>query len=197
MKEVRELIGIPLRGELTRSLATAPSQLTIENNLDNIQHVLSHFVRLSRPTSLLPQTVVSPDSIDTSTRDAAAPWTWTAADAATTEAVLFPFLVHLAAARNDIESLNFCLGGEMTEDSSSATQYTEPKNHNIAGGIVNCLEQGSGRSPLHVAALNGNTRTVDLLLRSGALVHLRDALGHTALYYVRISTFVKIICLTS
>lgn len=196
VKEVRELIGSPLRGELTRSSGTAPSQPTIEHNLDNIQHVLSQFVRLSRPTSLVPQVVVTPDSIDATAHDAAAPWTWTAAEAATTEAVLFPFLVHLAAARDDIESLNFSLGMETTtDDPAPAALNTESlKYRNIAGSIVNCLEQGSGRSPLHVAALNGNTRAVDLLLRSGALVHLRDALGHTALYYVRILSSV-VVCL--
>ncbi|KAG1790998.1 uncharacterized protein BJ212DRAFT_1593167 [Suillus subaureus] len=49
--------------------------------------------------------------------------------------------------------------------------------------MVNCLDPGSGRSPLHVAASNGNIRCVEKLLESGALVHLRDELGHTALYY--------------
>jgi len=65
------------------------------------------------------------------------------------------------------------------KNESGATEFG-----NIAGGVVNCLESASGKSPLHVAAINGNTRSADLLLRSGALVHLRDTLGHTALYYV-------------
>ncbi|TFK42356.1 asparaginase-domain-containing protein [Crucibulum laeve] len=185
VKEVRDMMGIPLRGELTRAASSAvPSQPTLDNNLDSIQHVLSRFVRLSRPSSALPQITITPETVDSAAQDSAAPWTWTAAEAANTEAVLFPFLVHLAAAKDDIESLSFCLGPIAEGESAAVTSSSEtPKFGNIAGGIVNCLDQGSGRSPLHVAALNGNSRSVNLLLRSGALVHLRDTLGHTALYY--------------
>ncbi len=111
--------------------------------------------------------------------DAAAPWTWTATEAARTEAVLLPFLIHLAAARDDIESLKYCLN---PVDSQNAAEVL--KLGMIPGGVVNCVEAGSGKAPLHVAALNGNTRSVELLLRVGALVHLRDMLGHTALYLV-------------
>lgn len=121
--------------------------------------------------------MVSLDGIDTAARDATASWTWTAAEAASTEIVLIPFLIHLAAAKDDIESIKFCF--DTVKNDSAPTE-----SGNIAGGVVNCLESSSGRSPLHVAAINGNIRSVDLLLRSGALVHLRDTLGHTALYYV-------------
>ncbi|KAF8809099.1 L-asparaginase [Phlegmacium glaucopus] len=177
VKDVRDLIGIPLRGELSRSSGTFLQQpLTPEQNLDSIQQILSQFVRLARPpSSVLPQITVTSDSVDSGAQDAAAPWSWTAAEAATTEAVLFPFLVHLAAARDDLESLNFCL--KPAENDDEALRFKM-----IPGGIVNCLEPSSGKSPLHVACLNGNTRSVELLLRSGALVHLRDILGHTALY---------------
>jgi 60kDa lysophospholipase len=172
------LISTPLRGELSRAFSSAPSHpATVEHNLEQIGNVLSQFVRLSHPPSYGTQPIVSPDGIDTATREATASWSWTAAEAVTTEAVLIPFLIHLAAARDDIESIKFCL--DAAKYDSGATKFG-----NIAGGVVNCLESSSGKSPLHVAAINGNLRSVDLLLRSGALVHLRDTLGHTALYYV-------------
>lgn len=199
LKQVRDLIGIPLRGELTRPSATAPSHATttpsttsLEANLDTIQHVLSQFVRLSRPPSLVPEIVVTSDALATASKasEAAAPWTWTAAEASTAESVLLPFLVHLAAAKNDLESLGYCVESERMladhhghERSSSASEAAG-RYGSIAGGIVNCLDPGSGRSPLHVAALNGHAQAVAMLLQSGALVHLRDTLGHTALYYV-------------
>ena len=145
--------------------------------MEQIGNVLSQFVRLSQPPTRRVQTMMSSDGIDAATRDAAASWSWTAAEAATTEAVLIPFLVHLAAARDDIESIKFCFNAGKGEP--GAVEFG-----NIAGGVVNCMESSSGKSPLHVAAINGNTRSVDLLLRSGALVHHRDTLGHTALYYV-------------
>ncbi|KAK2466740.1 hypothetical protein APHAL10511_000998 [Amanita phalloides] len=180
-KDIRELIGMPLRGELTRPASTPPNQPTINDNLEKIQDVLSQFVRLSRSPSRGPRIVISSELPDSTTQEAAAPWTWTAAEAATAESVLLPFLIHLAAARDDLESLKFCLSAGPEADPSPVPVIRQYGS--IAGGLVNCLEPATGRSPLHVAALNGNIRSVDMLLRSGALVHLRDALGHTALYY--------------
>lgn len=169
---------MPLRGELSRAIVSPFAQqttTTVEQNLEKIQQVLSRFVQLSRPshnTPSIPQiTISSPTPNTPLLNDSTAPWSWTAGEAATTESVLFPFLIHLAAARNDTDSITYCI------DNSRGA---------IGGGVVNYLEPGSGKSPLHIAALNGYVDCVDILLRSGALVHLRDALGHTALYYVRI-----------
>ena len=166
-------MGIPLRGELTRSAAAAPSQPTIDQNIEKIQGLLSQFVRMS---SVTPNTTITAsDRTDEAAQDAAKPWSWTAAEAVSTEVALIPFLVHLAAARDDVEGLKYCL---YTSDSGSHGEST------ITGGIANCLDPGSGRSPLHVAALNGSASCTGMLLESGGLVHLRDSLGHTALYYV-------------
>jgi len=52
--------------------------------------------------------------MDEATQASAKPWSWTAAEAASTEAALVPFLVHLATARNDAESLEFCLSRQLT-----------------------------------------------------------------------------------
>ncbi|KAF9448867.1 L-asparaginase [Macrolepiota fuliginosa MF-IS2] len=197
LKQVRDLIGIPLRGELTRPSATAPSHTatapstaSLDANIGTIQHVLSQFVRLSRPSSLVPEVVVTSDALATASKasDTAAPWTWTAAEASTAESVLLPFLIHLAASRNDLESLEYCVETERMQadhhgHERASTGEPAGRYGGIAGGIVNSLDPGSGRSPLHVAALNGHAQAVAMLLKSGALVHLRDTLGHTALYY--------------
>ena len=182
VQEVRDLIGMPLRGELSRAPGTNLQQpLTAEQDSGTIQQVLSHFIRLAQPSSsVLPQVMITSDSVYSGPQNAAAPWLRTATEAAKTEAVLLPLLIHLAAAKDDLESLKFCLKPADNEDE-------ELKFKMISGGIVNCLEYSSGRSPLHVACLNGNVRSVELLLRSGALVHLRDNLGHTALYFVSCS----------
>ncbi|ESK88051.1 60 kda lysophospholipase-like [Moniliophthora roreri MCA 2997] len=185
MQEVRKLMGVPLRGELTRPSSSAPpSQISIEKNLENLQGVLSRFISLSQTSTKNPAIVVS--DVDNVSQDAAAPWSWTAAEASSIEAVLFPFLIHLAVSKNNVDALKYCLDSsekaseKRPEDSSVANT---PRLSNVAGGLVNCLEPGSGRTPLHIAALNGHTCCIDILLHSGALVHLRDGLGHTALYY--------------
>jgi len=206
LRQLQDLIRIPLRGELTCSSATAPSQVSTapstsgnESSLDTIHHVLSRFIRLSHLPSLIPEIIISSDAIVTAseTQDTAAPWTWTAAEASAAESVLLPFLIHLAAAKNDIENLRYCIETEKLYLDQRG--YNEPlgastagKHGGIAGGIVNCLDPGSGRSSLHTAALNGHTPIVELLLQSGALVHLRDTLGHTALYYVRCIIIISI-----
>ena len=177
-------MGIPLRGELSPAPGTTLQRpLTAEQDSDSTQQIISHFVRLIRPSSFaLPQITITSDFGDTGEqKNAAAPWSKTATEAAKTEAVLLPLLIHLAAAKDDLESLKFCLKPADNEDE-------ELKFKMIPGGIVNCLEYSSGRSPLHVACLNGNVKSVELLLRSGALVHLRDNLGHTALYFVSFSS---------
>jgi lysophospholipase len=183
VQDVRNLIGVPLRGELSRAPGTTLQQpLTEEQDSDSVQQVLSHFVRMIRPSSFaLPQIMVtSANNFVDSGEQNAASWSRTATETAMTEAVLFPLLIHLASAKDDIEGIKFCLKPADNEDE-------ELKFKMIPGGIVNCLEYSSGWSPLHVACLNGNVRSVELLLRSGALVHLRDNLGHTALYFVSYS----------
>ncbi|EKM55053.1 uncharacterized protein PHACADRAFT_94654 [Phanerochaete carnosa HHB-10118-sp] len=65
----------------------------------------------------------------------------------------------------------------------SSTRLPAASPATVVGGMANCIDPASGRSPLHVAALNGSELCVGALLEAGALVHLRDALGHTALYY--------------
>ncbi|KAG5654137.1 hypothetical protein H0H81_007189 [Sphagnurus paluster] len=180
VEEIRELIRTPLRGELTRPTPSMPAHpATVEKTVENIEGVLSEFVRLTSPQTRGPQITLSSDThLDAGARDATSPWTWTVAEAANTEAVLIPFLVHLAAARNDIGSLQFCLEALGGPNSADQHQFM-----NFPGGVVNCLDVATGQTPLHAASLNGSAKAVELLLHSGALVHLRDLLGHTALYY--------------
>lgn len=157
------------------------------------------------PFSRPPKIVVSAQgnigssgSISSKLDEAAAPWSWTAAEASTTEIALFSSLIHLSAASDDIDGLELCLsGGDLPQpstDGSTTTTIDESSSGALAvgatgltvamaGGIVNWVNPASGRSPLHVAALNGSGRCVEKLLEAGALVHLRDSLGHTALYY--------------
>ncbi|KAI0256870.1 L-asparaginase [Lactifluus subvellereus] len=189
VEQVRTLVGAPLRGELTRAPRAARTPATIDANLEAISGTLSHVVRLTSPAArhhhhhqTMPPAIVVSDDDDAAQNqdrdeppDAGAPWAWTAAEVATMEGALLSWLVHLAAAANDAGGLAYCL-------STDAARGGEDQ-HAIVGGIVDWINPASGRSPLHVAAINGSTQSVDALLKAGALVHLRDSLGHTALYY--------------
>ncbi|KAH7103937.1 asparaginase-domain-containing protein [Auriculariales sp. MPI-PUGE-AT-0066] len=186
--DVRNLVGKPLRGELSPATGDRPPTLT---TAETVQDLLSHMIRISTspfpaalmkaPTPPVTLTLEGSEQNLHKTLDAAAEWGSTASETITTEAALFPFLMHLAAARDDVDGLQFCLDIEEQSFSGSSNAGT----HAIAGGMVNCTDPASGRTPLHSAALNGSVRCVNALLQSGALVHMRDVLDHTPLYYAR------------
>ena len=187
-------MGTPLRGELTLPASNIPktfNQTDINNSLDNIQGVLSHVVRLAAPQPQGPKILVSQPAspqLSGDADEAAAAWSWTAAEAVSTEVALLPLLMHLAAARDDVQGLHYCLASDMSVVSASpdlSRAEGPARSAAVVGGMANCIDPASGRSPLHVAALNGSVNAANALLEAGALVHLRDALGHTALYYVR------------
>jgi 60kDa lysophospholipase len=172
---VRKLVGAPLRGELTRApLPRGTRTPTTDVNFETIGNTLGHIVRLTSPARNPTPAIVVSDARD-ELPDAGAAWAWTAAEAATTQRALFSWLVHLAAAANDVDGLLHCLSTDGAHEEEQCT---------IVGGIVNWINPASGRSPLHVAAINGSARCVHALLKAGSLVHLKDSLDHTALYYV-------------
>ncbi|KAH9966835.1 L-asparaginase [Russula dissimulans] len=184
-EQVRSLVGAPLRGELTRAPRPAPASI-IDTNLEAIGDTLAQVVRLTSSkrhsaSAPVPAIVVSDDTQQGELPDTAgAPWAWTATEATATHGALLSWLVHLAAATNDVGALEHCLSAAGA-DSDGAHRGED--QHAIAGGIVNWVNPASGRSPLHVAAINGSAQCVHALLQAGSLVHLRDSLGHTGLYY--------------
>jgi lysophospholipase len=180
-------MGVALRGELTPPLRPATS-MTPPNleKFEGVHKLLSQFTRLScaqsRSNAFSPAINITPPQTPPErphhrhAQDAAASWSWTASEAASAEAALLPFLVHLAASTDDVDSLTFCL--------TTAARLDHTPQWGPASGLENCLQPASGMTPLHVASMNGSENCVGVLLRAGALVHMRDALGHTALYYV-------------
>lgn len=164
------MIDIPLRGELThspKSIFTAPD--SPEKSLD---HVMVQLLRFSdQKQSQLAHSLEETVPVEAS-RNSTAPWALTKAESMAAQSVLIPFLVHLAVAKDDLEGL------ERSLSSAPSGSYN-----------LDCLDCGSGRSPLQVAALNGSIRCTNYLLQRGALVHLRDISDHTALYYVSEAAF--------
>lgn len=172
--DVRELMISPLRGELTVPTRRAPN--VPSQNFDKIQECLSEFVRLLLPSRATNLHTPKCDIRGHRTSQVAASWAPTMAESSHIEAALLPFLIRLAAGRNDEPGLKFCL---------EAGSYLDPEtlNLDIAGGLVNCADPVTKLTPLHIAGLNGSTECIVHLLKSGALVHQKDKFGHTALFY--------------
>ncbi|EJU05568.1 asparaginase-domain-containing protein [Dacryopinax primogenitus] len=171
--EVRGLVGVPLRGELTvptdeTTFSTAPN-----HTLD----IMSSIMRLSSDRPKPPrrqQSMSAPVALTT-----------TADDQQAGDLAMLPFLAQLAVARDDVETLDMCLHLEEELSGSNSMQALgSPQRQRRQGpSLVNQLDVASGRTLLHIAALQGSVACTQQLLDGGALVHMRDALDHTALYY--------------
>lgn len=182
-------MGIPLRGELT-SLITEHENIL--SSLDSVHGVMSHLLRLSiNPPPII--AVTSPDTetsasvspashtLSQAVKDATASWSLTASDALSIDIAILPSVTHLAVAKDDVEGLRYCLDAGATISVEAERSSTSPK------GVANVLDT-SARTPLHTAALHGSLACTHVLLQSGGLVHTRDMLDHTPLYYVCCAT---------
>lgn len=179
MEQVRQLIRTPLRGELS---GPVPSQFAAAG-MESVSDILSQVLRISSTatSSIFPSITVTPSKEETK---ATAPWGATASDAASAQSALLPFLIHLAASRDDVDGIKFCLETDEQLFQASSSDGSGASTMTVPGGVVNCLDASTQMSPLHVAALNGRQKAVEALLAAGALVHQRDVLDHTPLYYV-------------
>jgi lysophospholipase len=136
---------------------------------------------------------ISSRSLSAKARDVTASWAPTDSDTVQTYNTILPFLIHVAAAKNDGEGIQFCMDAwdELAKLEDRETPFGSPvlgksflhSGSGVGSGICNVLDT-SGRSPLHTATLNGSLESARLLLENGASVHSRDLLDHTVLYYV-------------
>jgi len=111
-------------------------------------------------------------------------------DVSRLEFLIMPYLIHLAASKNDVQGVKYCLDTFEAAAQNADQPINEgvPNVHwfmvGVGGGIVNALDP-CGRAPLHTAALHGSQDCANILLNGGASVHLRDSLDHTPLYYAK------------
>lgn len=197
--DVRKLMAAPLRGELTMS-SRFPQDIPPGSR--SIQPVLMQLFRLTSsppgPSSFSPSispTDTSSHALSAEPGDVTAPWIPTNLDTARTHSAILPLLIHVAAAKNDTEGIQFCIDAwdQLYKLEDNETQAGSPvvekqsffhSGSGVGSGVCNVLDT-SGRSPLHTAVLNGSLESTRLLLQNGASVHSRDLLDHTVLYYVR------------
>ncbi|KAG8698911.1 hypothetical protein FRC08_005630, partial [Ceratobasidium sp. 394] len=176
---VRKLLSVPLRGELT---LPAPLTRPTTTALDSVHDLLGEILRLSQPSIVLgtSEPEVKADTSGT------APWSTTASHAGATELALLPFLMHLAVSRDDPASVTAAASHPRHPPNASGHSTSTPTSEQpfqFAQGASNAPLPGSLHTPLHTAALQGSVRCTRALLEVGALVHVRDALDHTCLFY--------------
>ncbi|KAF8334233.1 asparaginase-domain-containing protein [Cantharellus anzutake] len=186
--DVRRLMSVPLRGEL--SLPASPNDI---RRPEGSQGVMSHIYRLSIPSTLSRGSVflsTGPPLSGAKGVDTVAGESQSLSDVSISEILVMPYLIHLAASKNDAEAVRYCLDAfeVAVQNANQPTSEAVPNAHSfmvaVGGGIVNALDP-CGRAPLHTAALHGSQECTEILLRGGASVHLRDSLDHTPLYYAK------------
>jgi 60kDa lysophospholipase len=214
-------MGIPLRGELTAPIAADPSHESDDQEHGDMQAILHQLLRISAgkggnandqasfgdPNAAIPSIAFSSAQSTSRDRDTRSdvPWSFSPSETRATRLSILPYLIHLAASKNDVEGIRFCIDAA---DEALATVVSPPAETDTSGsianpfntqhlssriggvgvsaGTVNMLDT-SGKAPLHTAALHGSINCAKFLLESGASVHIRDALDHTPLYYVSTS----------
>lgn len=204
VQEVRKLMAAPLRGELT--MLTPPNE-DLPSGVQGVQQVLNQLLRLTAPPMTQSTPTISIESVSHShnanlsakARDITASWSLTDSDTVQAGTALLPFLVHIAAAKNDSEGILFCITASDglaqlqdgagtspnpgTSPSIETRSFLAASSSGVGSGICN-VRDTSGRTPLHTAAVNGSLECTRLLLENGASVHARDLQDHTVLYYV-------------
>jgi lysophospholipase len=174
VENVRQLIGSPLRGEITApSVESSHERPWSEETEEIVQRIvkLTPPLRVFSSSSGTPLITLSGDgneSINSLADEGLHE------SSKSTENALRVMLIHLAVSRDEVEQM----------------QYAAKINGNGENDVmdwINAADVASGQSPLHTAAIRGAKACAARLLECGALVHKRDALDHTPFYYVSTS----------
>lgn len=155
-------MGTPLRGELTQ-----PRPLISDLTTSKESRIHGLFTRLLLVSGDSPKGKQdTKESLHRSVGEG-----FSDSNLSAVEDKLNPLLIASAASRPD-NTLKNLLAALLSESPNT----TKPQG-------LSLLNTFSTLSPLHIACLHGQVQNVELLLKAGASVHLRDIQGHTALHY--------------
>lgn len=168
-------MAMPLRGEMTAS--TMPTLKAFQPQSNEIYTLMSSLLNISTTTDEgLVSPLASPRVQPTTPDDS---WMENPQDTRHIQATLLPYLLCLAAAKNQPHGVSRVIKQIQAFEQPDAIGGVSWKN--VHGqSLMNLLDPAFGKNALHVAAANGNAACVEVLLLAGAHVHQRDALGHTA-----------------
>lgn len=185
--QVRKLIGIPLRGELT----PGPSQTSFSSPVEADERLRTLFAQViecapptvrgsQRTRSYSGSGTLSMSPSDNLPAEFLQPWPASQRDAAAAERALLPFLLGEAASRSDSTLLSSLITSLATPCGQSLPVDAAPPSAVV---VLNQPSTPSLQTSLHLAVLAGQVGNVDLLLAEGASVHARDVLSHGVLFY--------------
>ncbi|GAA5892855.1 hypothetical protein JCM8208_004105 [Rhodotorula glutinis] len=180
--QVRALIAQPLRGELT-PLAPVPTYSNPADPQARLRTLFSQLVECA-PSPQRPRRASSA-AYESSDRpilpqEFSASWPSTLADEETLRAAVLPHLLAQAATKPG-ELLPSLLASVAPPPTTSITSAS--LSSLALPSLLNEPASTTFQTPLHLATLAGVLPNVELLLASGASVHLRDANGRSALFY--------------
>lgn len=180
--QVRALIAQPLRGELT-PLEPVPAYSQPANPETRLRTLFSQLVECApspqRPRRASSTTYEAGDK-PILPQEFSASWPSTLADEETLRAAVLPHLLAQAATKPG-ELLHSLLSSVAPPTTASITSTS--LSSLALPSLLNEPASTTFQTPLHLATLAGILANVELLLASGASVHLRDANGRSPLFY--------------
>ncbi|BGP30505.1 hypothetical protein JCM10296v2_002260 [Rhodotorula toruloides] len=186
--QVRKLLAQPLRGELT-PVAPVPTYSSPLDTETRLRTLFSQLVECAPPnsrSSVSPHKVVKPqltgeDPVLPSEFTSA--WPSSLADEDALKAAVLPYMLAQAASRSS-ELLQTLVTSLSVPNAALSSATTATSSHPLAlPSLLNEPASVTLQTPLHLAVLALNAQNVELLLASGASVHVRDTHGHSPLFY--------------
>ncbi|GAA5835133.1 hypothetical protein JCM9279_007207 [Rhodotorula babjevae] len=181
-EQVRALIAQPLRGELT-PLAPVPAYSNPADPQTRLRTLFSQLVECA-PSPQRPRRASSAayEAGDKPIlpQEFSASWPSTLADEEMLRAAVLPHLLASAATKPG-ELLHSLLSSVAPPTTASITSTS--LSSLALPSLLNEPASTTFQTPLHLATLAGILPNVELLLASGASVHLRDANGRSPLFY--------------
>ncbi|KAN0061614.1 hypothetical protein ACQY0O_006462 [Thecaphora frezii] len=191
--QVRELMGRPLRGELTLSRQTASSATAASTKgpepspgitKTDVKTLLAHI--LQNPSKA--QTMALSGQGGTVARaEAAAAWDRSDQEISEAASSVLPYLIYEAASHNDLDLLRWHLFAlaqldaipSLSVDDDAASAHP-PVPSGVGPTSTTPLER---LRPLHIASAKGHLAAVQMLLEAGCSLHARDEVSrHSPLF---------------
>ncbi|KAJ9115082.1 hypothetical protein QFC22_005410 [Naganishia vaughanmartiniae] len=172
---VRQLMSIPIRGEMT---LPNDSPTAVSGQSSGLEGIMGHLLHLNASPDAIVNTSRRDDAPQTTSRvTGALPRKIDEHDSRLAESLLLPYTLCLAAAKNDLSTMMDLIKRAHTfTENSSGHNRSEKAGRNL----IDDLDPAFGKNALHVAADCGSKACLEALLQIGTFVHTRDRAGHTA-----------------